>query len=567
MKKAFCTLLLLCITAVLVLGAPLPASAATSGKVGGCEWSLDGTVLTISGNGPLNVGNGNSPWGKSITELRINEGVTSISVGAFDGYESLYSVTLPSTLKVIEDGAFSNCTSLVSVSISNGLTTIGNYAFSNCVALLDITLPKTVTDVGVELFNECYSLNNIFVDEGNSTYTSVGGVLFSKDMSVLVRYPSNKRGMKYAVPDGVKEISMGAFESAWNLLDITLPDSITKIGFNAFLKTVPFNDSSKVYEGCFYLGSYLIVSKNENMTSCTVRGGTKAIADGAFASAKKLTQVTLPEGLLQIGDSAFSWCSSLKTIYIPKSVTKIADNAFYDCNAIETVFCSGSDVDRSKITIGTLNTSLTNANWKYNSCYDGKDHSFGSSVITKNATCTEEGEKEMTCSVCYAVTTEKIVATGHEYGEWSQTKPSTCVSTGEEERICALCDDVETRTLGVIGHVWTPWTVEIEASCEDVGIEKRSCVLCSSLDAKNIEPTGHTYGESQMVKKPTLTETGLEQVVCEYCGDIEQIPLEKIAPDGYIIGACVGTITAILAVVIVCVIIKKKKARGGFDTV
>ncbi len=545
-----------------VLGAPLPASAATSGKIGGCEWSLNGTVLTISGNGPLSVSNVNSPWGKSITELIINEGVTSISVGAFNECASLFSVTLPSTLKVIEHSAFSGCRSLASISLPDGLTTIGNYAFSNCADLPDITLPKTVTDVGVEVFNECYSLNNIFVDAENSSYTSVDGVLFSKDMSVLVKYPPDKSDMTYAVPDGVKEISMGAFKGAWNLLDITLPDSITKIGLVAFFMTVPFNDNNKVYDGCFYLGNYLISAKDKNMFSCKVKDGTRAIADGAFVSLDNLKQVTLPEGLLQIGDSTFSWCGSLKTVYIPKSVTKISTSAFYDCNALETVFYSGNATDSSKIRIGIQNTSLTNANWKYNTCYGGKDHSFGSSVITKNATCTEDGKKEMTCSVCNVVTTERIVATGHEYGEWSQTKPSTCVSIGEEERICALCHGAETRPLGVTGHVWTPWTVEIEASCEDVGIEKRSCVLCFGVDAKNIEPTGHAYGESQTVKKPTLTKTGLSQVVCERCGAVEETPLEKIAPGGYIIGACVGTTIAILAVVTVCVIIKKKKTRG-----
>ncbi len=598
MKKAFYVLLILYIAVILMIGASLSAGAATSGQVGNCQWSLDGTVLNISGNGSLNVDYGNAPWGKSITEVKINEDITSISAGAFADCTAIYKVTLPSSLKVIDYGAFSNCTALTSITIPSGLTTIGNYAFSNCSALVDITLPKTVTYIGVEAFNECYSMNNIFVDPDNLSFTSVDGVLFSKDKRVLVRYPSDKSEQTYAVPDGVKEISMGAFEAAWNLLDITLPDSITKIGFNAFFMTIPYNDSSRVYDGCFYLGNHLIVVKNKNITSCTVRDGTKTIADGAFVSSR-LEQVTMPEGLLQIGDSAFSWCSALKSVYIPKSVTKIDSSAFYDCNAIESVFYSGSASECSKITIGMQNTSLTGASWKYNSCYGGKDHDFQSAVITQNATCTEAGEKDLICSVCTAVVNEKIEATGHKYGQWSQTKPSTCVSTGTEERRCTVCLDLETRTLDVTGHVYGPWTVEIDASCDDVGVEKRTCVLCQGFEAQNIEPKGHSYtkwsvdteptcvengvekkvcsncdlfetrdisaighsyGEIETVKKPTLTQTGLKRAVCKRCGDVKAMPLDKIDPKGYIIVACIGSVAALIAVVAVLVIIKKKRA-------
>ncbi len=598
MKKTFCVFLLVCMTVILMIGASFSADAATSGQAGSCQWSLDGTVLTINGNGALNAGYGNAPWGKSITEVTISEGVTSISVGAFSDCPALYKVTLPSSLRVIEYGAFSNCTALHTVTMANGITTIGDYAFSNCSALIDITIPQTVTHIGIEIFQECYSLNNIFVDPSNSTFTSVGGVLFSKDRSVLIRYPANKSDRTYTVPSDVKEISMGAFEAAWNLLDITLHDGITKIGFNAFFKTVPYNDSSKVYDGCFYLGNHLIDAKNEAMTSCTVREGTKTISDGAFISMDQLQQVTLPEGLLFIGDSAFSWCGALKSIYIPKSVIKIENSAFYDCNAIQSVFYSGTASERSKITVGMQNEKLAGASWKYSSCYGGKDHDFKSEVITQSPTCTEAGEKNLTCSVCAAVATEKIKATGHTYAQWSQTKAPSCVSTGAEERSCTVCYAMESRTVPVLGHVYGPWSVEVAASCDDVGIEKRTCALCQGLEARNIEPKGHnyqkwsvdtkptctedglekrscsncdsletralpalghSYGEPETVKKPTFSETGLENAVCEKCGDVKTTPLDKINPEGYIICAGIVAAVALIAAVIACVIIKKRK--------
>ena len=79
---------------VIVLGVfsivPFTVSAATSGTTGDCTWTLDGTVLTISGNGKMGDYDGYhsdfAPWGKSISKVKILEGVTSIGKWAF--YES-----------------------------------------------------------------------------------------------------------------------------------------------------------------------------------------------------------------------------------------------------------------------------------------------------------------------------------------------------------------------------------------------------------------------------------------------------------------------------------------------
>ena len=62
------------------------ASAATTGTTGECSWTLDGTVLTISGSGAMGNYNNTSncaPWGTDITEVIIENGVTSIGAFAF----------------------------------------------------------------------------------------------------------------------------------------------------------------------------------------------------------------------------------------------------------------------------------------------------------------------------------------------------------------------------------------------------------------------------------------------------------------------------------------------------
>ncbi len=550
---------ILCITVILTCASSFTVNAATSGTIGGCQWKLNKTVLTISGDGELRVGRDNVPWAKdSVTELKINEGVTSIAMATFSDYTSLKKVSLPSSMKSLGHLAFSNCTSLTQINLPDGLTTIDDYVFSNCSALVDITIPKTVTTIGIEVFSDCYLLKNIFVNAENEAYRSVDGVLYTKDMSVLVKYPLDKSGQTYTVPSGVKEIAWGAFEAAWDLVEIKLPDTITRICPNAFLRTVPYNESRNVYGGCIYLGKYLIDVKDTEITSCVVKEDTLCIAQNAFSGCDKLRTVILPQNITSIDDSTFAWCGSLESIYIPKSVTSIEMSAFYDCNAIQTVYYSGSIQDRNKITSGIQNETLFNAVWHYDSCHGGNEHVFESTLITQSPTCSAQGNQASVCSVCDAVVTKALEAAGHNFGQWSRTKEPTCNSVGKEERSCNICNAVDIRDVDVLGHVYGPWSVDIDASCDDVGVKRRTCVICQGLEAANIEPKGHIYGKSKTQKRPTFTDTGLSSSVCEVCGDVESTVIDKSDPTALIAIICI-TVPAALAGVITYLIVKKRR--------
>jgi hypothetical protein len=92
------------------------------------------------------------------------------------------------------------------VTIPEGVTAIGNGAFSYTdmvyannnvmplsVFLTSITIPSSVTSIGEETFLDCFSLASITVDNQNSWYSSVDGVLFNKNRTVLIKYPARKR--------------------------------------------------------------------------------------------------------------------------------------------------------------------------------------------------------------------------------------------------------------------------------------------------------------------------------------------------------------------------------------
>lgn len=104
---------------------------------------------------------------------------------------------------------------------------ISDSAFADCTELLTVTVPSTVKTIGTGAFRGCSSLVAINVDTENSVYCSVGGVLLSKDKSVLVCFPMNRPGSSYLLSTDVKAVAAYAFEGAINLKNLLYEGSIS----------------------------------------------------------------------------------------------------------------------------------------------------------------------------------------------------------------------------------------------------------------------------------------------------------------------------------------------------
>ena len=103
-----------------------------------------------------------------------------------------------------------------------------------------------------------------------------------------------------------------------------------------------------------------------NIKEITIPNAVTEIEGSAFFECEKLTTITIPSGVINIGEEAFWDCRSLETINIPKTVTSISKRAFQDCNAITTVNYEGTEEEWNAITIGSYNSTLTNATINYN---------------------------------------------------------------------------------------------------------------------------------------------------------------------------------------------------------
>lgn len=298
----------------------------------------------------------------SLGSITVPNNITSIGPHAFDSCTNLTNVTISDALTDIGEYAFGNCTSLRSVTLPGSLTSIGNYAFYCCATLTNATIPASVANIGYAPFESCASLTVIWVDPFNPFYSSVDGVLYSKDLRTLVEYPPGK-GASFAIPVWVTVIGYGAFELSVSLQSVTLPDSVIIVGDCAFASCtnlfeikIPGNVTSigyMAFSECYKLVDITIPDSVTNLgsyafaycpaiTNLVIGNGLAKIPAMAFNSCSNLTSVTIPESVTSIAAYAFEYCA-LRSIYIPNSVTNIGDSAFFYCSHL-TIATIGSGV-------------------------------------------------------------------------------------------------------------------------------------------------------------------------------------------------------------------------------
>ena len=280
----------------------------------------------------------------SLTSINIPNSVTQIEDYAFYGCTSLKSINIPDSVTNIEDGTFAGCTSLTSITIPNSVTKIGGGAFAGCTSLKSFkskfasadgrclikdgvllafapagltsyTIPYGVTQIGFWAFYGCTSLTNITIPD---SVTEIRGWAFHGCTSLT----------SITIPDSVTEIGWGAFEGCTSLpiinkiryADTYLVEAVDKSLTSYPIKAGTRFIGNDAFDGC------------TSLTSITIPDSVTQIGWGAFPDCTSLTSITIPDSVTQIGHWAFSGCTSLTSITIPNSRIEIEDDAFEGCN-------------------------------------------------------------------------------------------------------------------------------------------------------------------------------------------------------------------------------------------
>ncbi|MGN0995532.1 MAG: leucine-rich repeat protein, partial [Candidatus Ventricola sp.] len=374
-----------------------------------------------------------------LFSLGFTEAVMS-SENPFTGCASLSQLIVPDTLKgiVLSDGllslnsevllgcigqgsrvavvpqgvmtvcayAFAQCASLEQVVLPESVTFIGRRAFEGCTALTQLTIPASVTAIGEEALAGCAPGLTLLVEPGSyaeqwansngiacqaataassfTTSTLSDGTLaitgFSgssaqviippqiggRAVTVIHEYAFGSCGVleEVTVPDSITTIGYGAFRGCASLRQATLPASVSSIDWSAFVDCAP--GLTLVVESGSYAEQWARehsvawkTSVNEaDFAFSALEDGTLAITrytgsdtllhipaqlsgkrvtrigESAFEACASLQQVILPDTVTALGDRAFAGCSSLAQLTLSDSVTAIGAYAFADCSAL-----------------------------------------------------------------------------------------------------------------------------------------------------------------------------------------------------------------------------------------
>ncbi len=337
----------------------------------------------IDGKSVIYIGDSAFEDYKSLSSVKLSEGITSIGDNAFSKCSNLRSIKLSESITSIGNGAFGGCSSLSNIKLPEELKTIGEWAFSYCSSLSSIELPKRVTSVEDSAFAGCRNLSSI------------------------------------KFPVGLREIANDAFLGCSNLNDIELPKEVYGISYRAFL-------------GCSSLTEFIVDSGNETYTAqdgiLYKDGKTLVCCPGG-----KIGDIKLPEGITEIGNYAFYSCDKLNSVKLPEGVTDIGYGAFGNCNNLTLIIIKNSYAE-----------SYAKENeLKYS--YSGLcSHNYKIEIIAP-PTCTTKGEKTYTCTECGYSYKASIPTEGHNYQQ--KITKATTKKNGKCSEVCIKCGDIKSTTI------------------------------------------------------------------------------------------------------------------------
>lgn len=265
---------------------------------------------------------------------RIKDGTVGIAYGAFWGCKELTEVTIPNSVKYIDD-----------------------YVFYKCTNLNSITFPGEIDYIGTNVVADTAFYNNSLNWNSNALY--INNILIKVKESVT----------SYTIKSGTKYIAGSAFYSCSTLSSVIIPNSVVFIGPNSFghctsLQSVTIPESVKYIGNGAFSGS--------SIKSIIIPDSVEYMGAQALWDCPELTEAKLSNNISTISElmfSVFDVSSKLSTVYIGNSVEIIENRAFGACSNLTDIYYNGSKTDWDNICIEFGNDRLDSATIHYSESY------------------------------------------------------------------------------------------------------------------------------------------------------------------------------------------------------
>lgn len=335
----------------------------------------------------------------------------------------------------------------------------------------------------------------------------------------------------------------GAYD---NLETVKLSPSVTKIAASAFgevatLKSINLNKVKEIGTAAFW---------KTGLENVTLDDEETIIADNAFSECTSLTSVTV-KGIKSLGMNAYDGCTSLSTFNCEGNIESIPMKCFQNTGITAFDFKNVSSVGRNAFNKSNLKSAcyagtkeqwdsmIPAASWSGATIPEGTVvHCKADAVEAKDATCTEDGWKEVgVCEVCgvhysYPTDENKLPATGHAWSEdYVVDKEATCTEAGEKSKHCTICDAKEdVQEIPALGHDFVS-KVTKKATCTTDGILTYTCSRCNETKTETIKATGHKWSNWKRTAAATVFKPEVQTRKCSACNKSETRNVgKKLAP-------------------------------------
>lgn len=298
----------------------------------------------------------------------------------------------------IEYAAFMNHAEIKTLTLPSRLQYIGRESFAGCSGIKELVIPQTVTEIDESAFERCTGIE------------------------------------KLSLPLGLEKIGMSAFKGCIRITDVELPFTLNELGSAAFrdcytLVSVKISKNTTIGKNAF-------ASCDDNLKFITVDGNSNL--DEYISSSNISPKLEIVKDL-----SLGTLADVPEQQYTTSEITPAAEITL---TSGETV-ALGKDYRieyRNNTNIGTAKMYVAGIDGYGEGYVTHFDivckHPEVSKVISKEASCTTDGNYIVTCKLCGEKFNETIPAKGHSpSGEWIIKKRPTITTVGEKYMFCTVC--------------------------------------------------------------------------------------------------------------------------------
>lgn len=262
----------------------------------------------------------------ALESITMPNGLEAIQTGAFDGCKGILSIEIPQTVNEIGMFAFQNCAKITKVVIPDQVKELKSYVFGYCVNLRDVIIGASVDKIDGSTFSGCTSLQSFVVSKDNNTYTAENGILYSKDLTTLVRCPLALYSDEMLLGEEVRVIESNAFQNCRNIKKFKLPEGLKEIG-------------SSVFDRC-------------TMEAIAIPNSVEKLGMFAFQNCTNLKNFSIPMSTEEIPTFMLAYCDSLEYLYIHNNVKSIDSYAFTRAKKLNTIECWVDNISDLDMAVG-----------------------------------------------------------------------------------------------------------------------------------------------------------------------------------------------------------------------